>query len=212
MNANRNKLQAPAALILTIAAGVIMLLTYVLPALRGTRAFILNLVMIGAAAALVIGVFNLIGVHARKIQEGDNPAGSLVLVLALIITFFVTVLEDLVLYPAWLPNSEWLLANIQVPVESALMGVLAVTLVYAAARLITQRPTIFSAVFVLTVLVTLAVSTQVGVDSGLGQSIRAFISHGLALGGARGILIGVALGTLATGLRILMGTDRPYGG
>jgi len=30
-------------------------------------------------------------------------------------------------------------------------------------------------------------------------------------GGARGLLIGVALGTLLTGLRILFGIDRPYG-
>jgi len=33
-----------------------------------------------------------------------------------------------------------------------------------------------------------------------------------AAGGARGILLGVALGTLTTGLRILFGADRPYGG
>jgi len=32
------------------------------------------------------------------------------------------------------------------------------------------------------------------------------------LGGARGILIGVALGSLLTGLRVLFGFDRPYGG
>jgi hypothetical protein len=31
-------------------------------------------------------------------------------------------------------------------------------------------------------------------------------------GGARGLLIGIALGTLLTGLRVLMGVDRPYGG
>ncbi len=30
--------------------------------------------------------------------------------------------------------------------------------------------------------------------------------------GARGILLGVALGSVTTGLRILMGVDRPYGG
>jgi hypothetical protein len=28
----------------------------------------------------------------------------------------------------------------------------------------------------------------------------------------RGILIGVALGALTTGLRVLFGADRPYGG
>jgi hypothetical protein len=31
-------------------------------------------------------------------------------------------------------------------------------------------------------------------------------------GGARGLLIGIALGTLLTGLRVLFGADRPYGG
>jgi hypothetical protein len=31
-----------------------------------------------------------------------------------------------------------------------------------------------------------------------------------ALSGARGILLGVALGTVATGLRVLLGVDRPY--
>jgi hypothetical protein len=30
------------------------------------------------------------------------------------------------------------------------------------------------------------------------------------MAGARGILLGVALGTVATGLRVLLGIDRPY--
>jgi hypothetical protein len=65
---------------------------------------------------------------------------------------------------------------------------------------------------VATVLVTMIASTQFVLGSGLGTMIRNLLSHGLASGGARGILIGVALGTIATGLRILMGVDRPYGG
>jgi hypothetical protein len=32
----------------------------------------------------------------------------------------------------------------------------------------------------------------------------------VASGGGRGILLGMALGAAATGLRILMGADRPY--
>jgi hypothetical protein len=31
-------------------------------------------------------------------------------------------------------------------------------------------------------------------------------------GGARGLLIGIALGALLTSLRVLFGIDRPYGG
>lgn len=211
-NFNRFSIQAPVAVMVAVAAGVLMLFTYIFP-LDGLRAWILNIVMIGAATALVIGVFNLLGVHIKKIRTNDKPVGSLLLVIALVFTFVVTLLQEYTnLYPDWLPGSQWLLTNIQVPVESALMGVLAVTLVYAAARLITHRPNGFSVVFVATVLVTLMASTQFVLGSSLGALIRNFVSHGLASGGARGILIGVALGTIATGLRILMGVDRPYGG
>ena len=42
--------------------------------------------------------------------------------------------------------------------------------------------------------------------------IRPKIINILSTSGARGILIGVGLGTLLTGLRVLMGADRPYGG
>lgn len=208
----RFSVQAPVAVLVAVAAGVLMLFTYMFP-LEGLRNLILNIVMIGAASALVIGVFNLLSVHLKKIRSNDKPAGSVVLVVALVFTFLVTLVQAYTnLYPNWLPGSQWLLTNIQLPVESALMGVLAVTLVYAAARLITHRPNAFSMLFVATVLVTMVASTQFVLGSGLGTTIRNLLSHGLASGGARGILIGVALGTIATGLRILMGVDRPYGG
>jgi hypothetical protein len=38
-----------------------------------------------------------------------------------------------------------------------------------------------------------------------------YINNVLALGAMRGLLIGVALGTITTGVRILLGADRPYG-
>ena len=213
MNRPRMRFQAPLGTVFAIAAGIIMLLTYVLP-LEGARLLMLDVVIIGAAAALVIGVFNLVSVHLKKLQaEGGNKFGSVALILALVITFVVTLLQEYAgFYPASWLGAEWLLTYIQIPVESALMGVLAVTLLYAAARLVTHRPNIFSVVFVITLLVTLIASTQMGVDSGFGRSLQGFISHGLAAGGARGILIGVALGTITTGLRILLGFDRPYGG
>jgi hypothetical protein len=46
----------------------------------------------------------------------------------------------------------------------------------------------------------------------LGNMLYPWIAEVWALGGARGILIGVALGTLMTGLRVLFAIDRPYGG
>jgi hypothetical protein len=42
--------------------------------------------------------------------------------------------------------------------------------------------------------------------------IRSIIIEVPAVAGARGILLGVALGTIATGMRVLIGADKPYGG
>jgi len=40
--------------------------------------------------------------------------------------------------------------------------------------------------------------------------IKAWILEVPTTAGARGIILGVALGTVATGLRVLLGIDRPY--
>jgi hypothetical protein len=40
--------------------------------------------------------------------------------------------------------------------------------------------------------------------------LRNWLVNTWAVAGARGILLGVALGAIATGLRILLGSDRPY--
>jgi hypothetical protein len=44
------------------------------------------------------------------------------------------------------------------------------------------------------------------------MGLRSLLVQIPAVAGARGVLLGVALGAIATGLRILMGVDRPYGG
>jgi uncharacterized membrane protein len=49
-------------------------------------------------------------------------------------------------------------------------------------------------------------------DIPLFGTLARWVTQVWALGGVRGILIGVALGALTTGLRILFGADRPYGG
>ena len=213
MNRFKFNLRSPVATVVTIVAGGIMLLTYLMD-LQSLQTGILDIVMIGAAAALVIGVVNLFSVHVNKIRAGERDAfGSAALLIALVVTFLVTLAEgSTTFYPDSLPGADWILKTIQIPVESALMGVMAITLVYAAARLVTLRPNIFSVLFVLTLLLTMIISTQFGLDAGVGRGLRNFLVHGLASGGARGILIGVALGTIATGLRVLMGFDRPYDG
>ena len=94
------------------------------------------------------------------------------------------------------------------------MALLAVTLLYAAVRLLRRRPDLMSIVFLISASLILLGSATLpfGEIPILSNWIRPWVTQVLALGGARGILIGVALGSLLTGLRVLFGMDRPYGG
>ena len=104
--------------------------------------------------------------------------------------------------------------NIQLPIETSLMAILVVTLTYAAIQLLRRRRNLLSIVFLATGLLMLAGTAPWPVVGDLpffSDILRPFIARFPAAAGARGILIGVALGTLTTGLRILFGSDRPYG-
>jgi hypothetical protein len=74
-----------------------------------------------------------------------------------------------------------------------------------------------SIVFVGTALVVLMgtspwlIGSEGGMHLLLGQ-VRNWLAQVWAAGGARGILMGVALGAVVTGLRVLLAADRPYGG
>ena len=95
------------------------------------------------------------------------------------------------------------------------MALLAVTLTYASIRLLRRRLNLLSVIFLVTAVLILLGTAPLpflGTIPGLSDLVRPFISQVLAAAGARGILLGVALGTLTTGIRILFGADRPYGG
>ncbi len=198
------------ALVFAIAAGLLILLGYFIPAVAPIQSILLSWVVILAGAATVVGVFNLVLVHGNKIaQREKGRAYSAILLL----TLFATFVFGLALRPDH-PAMQMLVNGIIVPVEASLMAVLAVTRLYASIRLLRRRPNVMSMVFLGTALVMLVSSaTLPGGEFGpLNNFLRPWVQHVLALGGARGILIGVALGALTTGLRVLAGADRPYGG
>lgn len=172
-----------------------------------------------AAVALVVGILNLVRVHTKKISggEGGEAAYSTVLVFALAVTFFAALILGPTASIGGVRPVDWIFRYIQVPVETSLVALLAVSLIYAAARLLRRSPGTFSVVFLSTALLvvlggSLAASESFGLIGDLFAGIRAWLTEVPAAGGARGLLIGVALGAVAAGLRILIGTDRPFGG
>jgi hypothetical protein len=197
--------------VIVIAIGLIVLLGFFidLPILKDLRTIFLRWAIILAAVAMLVGLFNLAAVHWRK-MGGRQPGGFYSAVL--LISMVVTLVIGLFFGPTstW---SLWIFNYIQVPVESSLMAVLAVVLVYASARLFNRRINLFSFIFLATTLIILVgTATIPGLEIPGLVELRSWISQVPAAGGARGILLGVALGTIATGLRVLIGADRPYGG
>ena len=197
------------ATVLAIASGLIVLLGYFYPVepLLGLRLQLTNWALIIAGMAVLVGIVNLVSVQMEKIrtrQKGTAYGG--VLVLSLIVTFFFGSFfgpDDVLIRAA--------VDAVIIPVEASLMAILAVTLVYASIRLFRRRVDIMSIVFLVVAVLSLIVVIPTPLGSVPGDIIRQFVAL-VSSGGARGLLIGIALGTLLTGLRVIFGADRPYGG
>jgi cytochrome bd-type quinol oxidase subunit 2 len=201
----------PLSAVVAILVGVVVLLGYFisLPQLVNLRELLLGWAIILAGAAALVGIINLLSVHWRKLR---SPKGGSFYSLMVILSFAAVFGLGLWLGP---DNATFqkVVTAIQVPVEATLMAVLAVTLAVASVRLFRRRMTAFSVIFLISALVFLVLGAGILPVEGVPVlgSVAGFIAR-LPLAGARGILLGVALGSLTTGLRILLGADRPYGG
>lgn len=212
MNLN---LKAPVSTVVAVLAGLIVLLGYFLPFdtipfLGSLRTGLLQIAILLAGVALLMGMVNLTSVHYQKIRSGTrNSLYSFFLLIAMLVAFLITVLST--------PQGKiaaWFFTYVNVPLETSLMAVLAIALTYATVRLLSHRLNTFTAVFVFTaVLVLLGSGPFFGLEIPfLSSVLRPYVNNVLVAAGARGILLGVGLGVVATGLRVLFGADRPFGG
>ncbi len=196
---------------IAISTGIVVTLGFFVnfAELANLRLIFLEWAVLLAAMALLVGLVNLLRVHLNKVRDGGATAFySFVLVVGMIATFGLGMF-----FGPDHPIPLWIFNNIQIPVETALMAILAVSLAYASARLLHRRATVFAVVFLVTTLfVLLGTGSYPWGEITLLVELKSWISRVPATAGARGILLGVALGTIATGLRVLMGVDRPYGG
>lgn len=194
--------------------GLIVLQGYFLDLepLRAARTMVLEWAVVLAAAALLLGVVNLAAVHLSKIGAQEKGwAYSTLLLGALLVTLVIGL---------WFGEESQLalalFSYVQQPVEASLAALLAVSLTIGGVRLLSRRRDLRSTIFVVTALVVLLGTGPwlVGSNGELHRLLgdaRAWLSQVWAAGAARGLLLGVALGATATGLRVLLGADRPYG-
>jgi len=195
--------------IAAISAGLIVLLGYFvsIAPLPDLRLLLTDWSIVIAGMAVLVGIFNLVAVHMEKIRTRQKgSAYGALLVLSLIITFGFGLLLG--------PDHLFMRAAVDaviVPVEAALMAILAVTLIYASMRLLRRRMDAMSVLFLVAAIIFMLAMMPTPFGPIPGNQIFLFVEGAVATGGARGLLIGIALGTLLTGLRVLFGVDRPYG-
>ncbi len=206
----------PSAIWAAVAAaiGIFVLLGYFVEIefLLNIRSLFIQWAGILAAAALLVGLANLTQVHWRKLSQTEEGwIYSSLLVLAFLVTLILALFFG--------PDGDialFIFETFQLPLEAGLMALLSVTLLVAGFRLVTRRRDAFSVMFLLTaLLVMLGTGPALGGSEGsvtvVLRDLRAWIAQVWSAGGARGIALGVALGATTTGLRVLLGADRPYG-
>ncbi len=159
-----------------------------------------------AACALLLGLANLIVFHTKRVLKRDAQTPFSILILASALVVFLIVLPSGGASPA----SVWVMRYMYQPLEASFLALLVffiATAVYRALRVRTWEMGLFA---LSAVIVLLGSAPFMQVLSPLFPAAREWVVNVPALAGGRGILLGVALGIMATGLRLLTGIDRPY--
>jgi hypothetical protein len=175
---------------------------------------LLEIISITAAFAVFAGVLNLLRVHLTNVRRGGRGLYSLLTVLVFVLVIVLRVVERLGILTVAETTTPLITLKVmdvlQVAVESALAGLLFFFLVYAGYRLMRRRVTVWSILFVTAaVIVLIGYSPLPGLEA-LGV-FREWLLRVPVAAGTRGVLIGVALGTVVVAIRILTAQDRTFG-
>ncbi len=182
---------------------------------RSLADVLLQLVMITVGVTILIGILNLLAVHlGRVVGRRRGWVYSLILVLSTLGVFGLTIAERARLVqtsPDSPAPSMVLFETVQVAVESSLAALVLFALVYGGYRLmrrgVTWKGMLFTAVLLVVLLGALPLQGE-GLSL-IGQVSRWLMAVPVSAG-ARGILLGIALATVITGVRVLTGQDRSY--
>ncbi len=164
---------------------------------------LLQLTVIAVAVTILLGILNLFSVHLRRIfrlQRGWFYSLALLVSAAVVLVLWLTGAQD---------SNKLLLETVELSVESALAGLVVFALVYGAYRLMRRRVTWAGLLFTGVLLIILIGALPLPQVAFLAD-VRTWLLAVPVSAGARGILLGVALATVVTGVRVLIGQDRSY--
>lgn len=214
------------------AVGVIVLVGYLLPhhlpaypVFAFLRDRLIQWAVIVAAFAFILGFFNVLRVHLRRITHGKSnaPYSALLILTALVSLGLTLVGLTAPLFPGTatvrqtlILASDWWFQYVLSPLQASAAALVAFTLALAGFRLLrvrkTTRERLLAVLFLIAAVIVLigTLPPLIGPIAGPFGRLKAVVMDILTTAGMRGLLIGVGLGTLLMGLRVITGLDRPY--
>ena len=176
-------------------------------AINSAGAMLVSWAAIVIAFALFLGFANVFSVHLFRIRTQEP---GVIYSIVLIVSLLGTVITG---FFSGGPNSEgsrFIFDYILHPLEATFFALLAVFMATAAFRAFRIR-NLETFLFVFFAVIVLLGQVPLGIYLWSEfPVVKDWILNVPTLAGVRGILLGVALGTIATGLRVLLGADRPY--
>ena len=197
--------------ILVAAAAALFILAALIlgEPLAGWLEIVLNWAVIVASAALLVAIATLILTHLRNIVRGKRGFIFSIILISTILVSFIGALVFGVDNSAYL---RWV-AAIQLPLETSLLGLAALVMTAAALQIFRNRGwSLLTLTFGISALVFLVIS--LGLLQALNIPVLTTVINylqRLPMIGARGLLIGIGIGALLMGLRVVLGLERPWG-
>lgn len=204
----RLRLGSALATAITISVGFLTVIGLLLgdrfALFEGIAGVFLQLTTLTIALTIIIGIINLLTVHVSRV--GNRKKGAIYSFI-LVISFTAVIVS----YAVDRDTSMIVLETVQISVESALAGLLFFALVFGAYRMMRHNVTGWGILFVTAILLVLLGSLPL-VELEPVTEVRDWVLNIPVNAGGRGILMGIALATVVTGVRVLIGQDRSYRG
>jgi len=211
---------------LTIAIGWLVLISFLpldrsnplVASLVNVRTLLIEWALILAAFALLLGYINLIAVHIRRVRQGESIFYSIALIVSSWFALGLWGGSVLRALQAGLPlqnairgtdSLDGVFNLIIAPAQSALGALLAILVAVAGFRALRTRRSVGMLLFVLTAIIVALTQPAVPPIGAILRPIRELLIDPVTTGGLRGLLLGVALGSIVVGLRLLVGADKP---
>lgn len=198
-------------IVISVLVGGMVLVGYLMPAMGGVLVRLFSSwTSTIIVFALLLGLFNVLRVHVGRIlarRSGWPYSVALVLAAAAVPAVGFAGIGSIAD-----PGVQWLFDWIYVPIGSSLFALMTFLVAAAAFRTLRAGPSAAWVVLGVAVLVILGSAAWLRDSSPLRLvvDVRDWVVNYPALAGLRGILIGSALGAIATSVRVLLGIDRPY--